>query len=257
MIYTFKKYKIIIKVSPKAACTSVKHFLHLIISQHDEKFFYLMGNKHPHDISLFNYLRSTGQYFLNSKTNYSLLREDGYLFLILFRDPIDRFYSAINQKFICHYPSYNKRLLEFNCPSPKLKNFYLWFLSNISDSIGDMRSKDLIDFHCRNINHNYEIDPHLSPISELIPHEYLPYSKILDINSGLINKLNTIFNSNIENISHNVMRNSKPSHSFMESDFLGNCYPDSRVKHESSYYIESVKKSFAADYETISIISSV
>lgn len=245
MIYTIHKFKTIIKVVPKAACTSAKYYLHQLLAEDDLKLKEIINGKHPHDMSIFKYLKNQGDVFLHESILKNLIFDENYSCYIVYRNPIDRFYSGCVQKFLSHLPNCNKSLFEPLCPSPRLRNFYLWFISNVSCNLEDVNWKSLIDYHC-NLQHNFEIDPHFLPISDIVPEFFLNNSKFININS-LYNNLNEIFSKRFSEKYFNVTRKVFDKKNMYDTEILIKSIIDPRIKQNCSYFINSVEKKFIND----------
>ena len=245
MIYTIHKFKTIIKVVPKAACTSTKYYLHQILAEDDSKLKEIIHGKHPHDMSIFNYLKKEGNVFLHETILRNLICDENYKCYIVYRNPIDRFYSGCVQKFLSHLPNCNKSLLDPLCPSPRLRNFYLWFISNVSCNLQDVNWKSLIDYHC-NLHHDFEIDPHFLPICDIVPKFFLFSSNFININA-LYSNLNKIFSKTLTDKYFNVSNKLVGNKNRYDSQILSKSIIDPRIKQNCSYYIRSVEKKFKND----------
>ena len=245
MIYTIHKFKAIIKVVPKAACTSAKYYLHQLLAEDDLKLKEIIHGKHPHDMSIFNYLKKQGHVFVPETDLRKLIYNQNYKCYIVYRNPIDRFYSGCVQKYLSHLPNCNKSLLDPSCPSPRLLNFYLWFISYVSCDLQDVTWKSLIDYHC-NLQHDFEIDPHFLPICDIVPVFFLENSKFVNINA-LYNNLNKIFSKSFTDKYFNVTNNVIDVKNIYDSKILNKSIIDPRIKINCSYYIESVEKRFIND----------
>lgn len=257
MYYTLNDFKLIIKVIPKSACTSAKAYIHQLLSLNDSTLLNLIEGVHPHSPEIFSYLHSKTDVFKQCSENLRLLKHENFKFILLYRNPFDRFYSGLNQKFIQFFPNFNSNLLDNNCPSPRIKNFYLWFEKFISKNSSDISSRHLIDFHCLNISHEYEIDPHFLPLCKLIPKDFFPFINLVDVDTGFTQKLNSIFKVNLTEYKYNVMNNIDPVEPFDEKKFLQNCYSDSRVKKLSCYFRESVLKMYKDDFNLYSKVNLI
>jgi len=245
MIYTIHKFKAIIKVVPKAACTSTKYYLHQLLAEDDLKLKEIINGKHPHDMTIFKYLKNQGDVFLQESILKNLIFDENYSCYIVYRNPIDRFYSGCVQKYLSHLPNCNKSLIEPLCPSPRLRNFYLWFISNVSCNLEHVDWKSLIDYHC-NLQHNFEIDPHFLPISDIVPVFFLENSKLISTN-GLYSNLNKIFSKCFTDKYFNVTNKEGDISNNYNSKILNTSIIDPRIKTNCSYYIKSVEKKFIND----------
>ena len=257
MFYTLKDFKSVIKVTPKSACTSAKSYIHQLLSLNDSTLENLIEGVHPHSPEIFSYLHSNTDVFNESSENLRLIVEENFTFILLYRNPYDRLYSGLNQKFIQFFPNSNSNLLDPNCPSPRIKNFYLWFDKFISKNTSDITSKHLIDFHCLNVSHDYEIDPHFLPIYNLVPKDFLPFVNLIEVDTLFTQKLNSIFKVNFKEIRFNVMNNTDPVEPFNEQLFLQHCYSDTRVKQLSSYFRKSVSKMYKEDFNLYSNVKII
>lgn len=238
MIFKIKQEKIIIRTPAKSACSTCKTYIK-------------------------DFLISCGELGENAKTLnchtprllpgiQERLVEDyhknrGYNLYIIGRDPLNRFVSGMDEKFIKHYPNVNQNVIK-NTKNNSIANFYLWFFDNISSDIKKLTYRHLIDFHCRNIEHSYEINPHFAPITDHVSKYFLDHCKVISVDDNLINNLNKIFKFNHVDFVRNKNKTINDATEFNSELFLQNAISDRRSKHHCEYLQTSVKNFFKNDY---------
>lgn len=115
MFYHVREKKIIFLISPKVACSSIKAFFYHL---KNIEFLYV------HDINIYE----NSEFFIEGKKVKELLKNNSeYILYVFTRNPYDKFFSGINDKFIRFHPNnHNKQIknLENNSSSNKIIDFY-------------------------------------------------------------------------------------------------------------------------------------
>jgi len=203
---------------------------------------------------LFNYNQHYSKYTISTKIAEELVNSKNYKFICIVRNPYSRLYSGIVNKFMTgHKHLKNYKIIIDNNNSRNVANVYDWYKNTINNDINSMTLRYFIDFHCKNIEHDYPIDPHFLPISEIIPSTLLCKKENIHfiIENDAIGKMFKILNitqKKLLNI-HKSKSNYIDDGNFNEKKYLDSIYTIYNIVKKSNYYRKSVAKRFRHDFE--------